>query len=196
MKKLVLLPFFCILAFCMLVACSPSKPKLHFVGTDITGADFTQTFHLTDHTGKSRTLADFKGKAIVLFFGYTHCPDVCPTTMSDLKNTIKLLGKQSDEVQVLFITLDPERDSQEILAKFVPSFNPSFLGLRGNATQTAETVANFKIYAKKVASEGKSGYTLDHSAGMYVYDKSGKIRLYINYGEKPAEIASDIKQIL
>ncbi len=191
MKKLALL-----LLLSMLAACNPSQPKLHFVGTDITGADFSQTFHLTDHMGKPRTLSDFKGKAVVLFFGYTHCPDVCPTTMTDLKNTMKLLGKQADEVQVLFITLDPERDSQEVLAQFVPSFYPSFLGLRGDAIQTAETIANFKIYAKKVANEGKSGYTLDHSAGMYVYDKLGKLRLYINYGEKPAEIASDIKQIL
>ena len=180
----------------ILTACHPDKLKASFVGTDITGADFTQSFHLTDHTGKIRTLGDFKGKAVILFFGYTHCPDVCPTTMSDLKNTLKLLGPKADEVQVLFITLDPERDTQEILAKFVPSFNPTFLGLRGDATQTAETIAIFKIYAKKVASEGKSDYTLDHSAGMYVYDKAGKIRLYINYGEKPAEIASDIKQIL
>lgn len=191
MKKLAL-----VLLFSILVACNPSQPTLHFEGTDITGADFSQSFHLTDHTGKPRTLSDFKGKAVVLFFGYTHCPDVCPTTMSDLKNTMKLLGQKADELQVLFITLDPERDTQEILAQFVPSFNPSFLGLRGDATQTAETIANFKIYAKKVASEGKGGYTLDHSAGMYVYDKFGKIRLYINYGEKPAEIASDIKQIL
>lgn len=180
----------------MLAACGSSQPKLHFVGTDMADVDFSQSFHLIDHTGKARTLDDFKGKAVVLFFGYTHCPDVCPTTMSDLKNTMKLLGKQADEVQVLFITLDPERDTQGILAKFVPSFNPTFLGLRGDEKQTAETVANFKIYAKKVQSEGKSDYTLDHSAGMYVYDKLGKIRIYINYGEKSAEIASDIKQIL
>lgn len=191
MKKLVL-----VLLLAMLVACNPSQPKQHFVGTDITGADFNQTFHLKDHTGKPRTLSDFKGKVVVLFFGYTHCPDVCPTTMNDLKHTIKLLGSKADEVQVLFITLDPERDSQEVLAKFVPSFNPSFLGLRGDATETADTIANFKIYAKKVASEGRSGYTLDHSAGMYVYDKKGKLRLYINYGETPVEISSDIKQIL
>ena len=191
MKKLALLLLLCILA-----ACSSGKQQLHFVGTDITGADFSQTFHLADHTGKSRTLDDFKGKVIVLFFGYTHCPDVCPTTMSDLKNTMKLLGSKADEVQVLFITLDPERDTQAVLAQFVPSFDSRFLGLRGDATQTAETIANFKIYAKKVESAGRSDYTVDHSAGMYLYDKTGKIRIYINYGQKPAEIASDIKQIL
>ncbi len=184
------------LLVCSLVACDAKHNNTHFVGTDITGADFSQSFHLNDHLGKPRTLNDFKGKAIVLFFGYTHCPDVCPTTMIDLKSTMKLLGSKADEVQVLFITLDPERDTQAVLAQFIPSFDRRFLGLRGNATQTAETIAHFKVYAKKVESAGKSDYTIDHSAGMYVYDKSGKIRIYINYGQKPAEIASDIKQIL
>lgn len=186
------LPFF----LSLLMACSPSQPKQHFVGTDITGADFSQTFHLTDHTGKPRVMDDFKGKAVILFFGYTHCPDVCPTTMTDLKNTMKLLGAKADEVQVLFITLDPERDTQTVLAQFVPSFDQRFIGLRGDEKQTADTVAIYKIYAKKVEVAGKSDYTLDHSAGIYVYDKTGAIRLYINYGEKPAEIASDIKQLL
>ena len=185
----------CLLVF-SLVACNKNEPNTHFIGTDITGADFSQSFHLIDHLGKPRILDDFKGKAIVLFFGYTHCPDVCPTTMNDLKNTMKLLGSKADEVQVLFITLDPERDTQAVLAQFIPSFDSRFLGLRGNATQTAEAITNFKIYAKKVESAGKSDYTLDHSAGMYVYDKSGKIRIYINYGQKPVEIASDIRQIL
>lgn len=195
MKKRALFLILPLLLSC-LVACSPSKPKQHFVGTDITSADFSQTFHLTDHTGKQRVMDDFKGKAIILFFGYTHCPDVCPTTMTDLKNTMKLLGSKADEVQVLFITLDPARDTQAVLAQFVPSFDQRFIGLRGNEKQTADTVAIYKIYAKKVEVSGKSDYTLDHSAGIYVYDKTGAIRLYINYGEKPAEIASDIKQLL
>ena len=195
LKFITRLSILCLLAF-SLVACDTKNSKTHFVGTDITGADFSQSFHLIDHLGRPRTLNDFKGKAIVLFFGYTHCPDVCPTTMSDLKNSMKLLGSKADEVQVLFITLDPERDTQAVLAQFIPAFDNRFLGLRGDATQTAEAIANFKIYAKKVESAGKSNYTFDHSAGMYVYDKSGKIRIYINYGQKPAEIASDIKQIL
>ena len=178
------------------MACNPNQPKQSFVGTDITGADFSQTFHLTDHMGKPRVMDDFKGKAIILFFGYTHCPDVCPTTMTDLKNAMKLLGSKADEVQVLFITLDPARDTQVVLAQFVPSFDQRFIGLRGDEKQTADTIAIYKIYAKKVEVAGKSDYTLDHSAGIYVYDKTGAIRLYINYGEKPAEIASDIKQLL
>jgi protein SCO1/2 len=179
-----------------LVACKPATETNQFVATDITGADFAQTLSLTDHTGKPRTLVDFKGKAVALFFGYTHCPDVCPTTIFDLKQTMKLLGPRADELQVLFVTLDPERDTQEVLAQFVPSFDKRFIGLRGNEQETAITTATFKIYAKKVEMESKGGYTIDHSAGTYVFDKAGKIRLYIDYGQKPADIASDIKKIL
>lgn len=179
-----------------LVACKPATETNQFIATDITGADFAQTLSLTDHTGKPRTLADFKGKAVALFFGYTHCPDVCPTTMFDLKQTMKLLGPRADELQVLFVTLDPERDTQEVLAQFVPSFDKRFIGLRGNEQETATTTTTFKIYAKKVEAESKGGYTIDHSAGTYVFDKAGKIRLYIDYGQKPADIASDIKKIL
>lgn len=179
-----------------LVACKPTAETNQFIATDITGADFAQTLRLTDHTGKPRTLADFKGKAVALFFGYTHCPDVCPTTMLDLKQTMKLLGPRADELQVLFVTLDPERDTQEVLAQFVPSFDKRFIGLRGNEQETAATTTTFKIYAKKVDAEGRSVYTVDHSAGTYVFDKAGKIRLYIDYGQKPADIANDIKQIL
>lgn len=185
-----------ILLLSFLSACKPSGEANKLVATDITGADFGQSFSLTDHTGKPRTMADFKGKVVALFFGYTHCPDVCPTTMHDLKLAMKLLGDKSDQVQVLFVTLDPERDTQEALAKFVPSFDARFIGLRGNEQETAVTAEIFKIYAKKVEAQGKGGYTIDHSAGMYVFDKLGKIRLYVDYGEKPADIANDIKQIL
>lgn len=192
-----LLKAICLLVFLGLIsACKPVVETSKLVATDITGADFGQSFNLVDHTGKPRTLADFKGKAVVLFFGYTHCPDVCPTTMLDLKQTMKLLGPRADEVQVLFVTLDPARDSQAVLAQFVPSFDARFIGLRGDEPLIAATAATFKIYAKKVESQGKSGYTLDHSAGLYVFDKLGKIRLYVDYGQKPADIANDIKQIL
>lgn len=180
----------------VLAACNSATGTIKTVATDITGADFAQGLSLTDHTGKQRTLADFKGKAVILFFGYTHCPDVCPTTMADLKQTMKMLGSRADELQVLFVTLDPERDTQEVLAKFVPSFDKRFIGLRGTEQEIAATAANFKVYAKKVESQGKSGYTIDHSAGAYAFDKQGKIRLYIDYGERPADIANDIKQIL
>ena len=188
--------FLMLLFISVLTACKPAIEGNQFVATDITGADFAQALRLTDHTGKPRALTDFKGKAVVLFFGYTHCPDVCPTTMLDLKQTMKLLGPRADELQVLFVTLDPERDTQAVLAQFVPSFDKRFIGLRGNEQEISAVTATFKIYAKKVDVQGKGGYTVDHSAGMYVFDKVGKIRLYIDYGEKPSDIANDIKQIL
>ena len=188
--------FLTVLFISVLTACKPAAEVNQFIATDITGADFAHTLSLTDHTGKHRTLEDFKGKAVVLFFGYTHCPDVCPTTMIDLKQTMKLLGPRADELQVLFVTLDPERDTQAVLAQFVPSFDKRFIGLRGNEQETAAATSTFKIYAKKVDAQGKGGYTVDHSAGMYVFDKKGKIRLYIDYGEKPVDIAHDLNLIL
>lgn len=179
-----------------LLGCKPANETSAFVATDITGADFSEGFSLNDHTGKPRTLAEFKGKAVALFFGYTHCPDVCPTTMVDLKHTMKSLGPRADELQVLFVTLDPERDTQEVLAQFVPSFDKRFIGLRGSLAETEATTKVFKIFANKVKSEGRGGYTIDHSAGIYVFDKSGKVRLYMSYGQKPEDMASDIRKIL
>ncbi len=191
MRYLILVLFMALLA-----ACQPSTEGRQLVATDITGADFGQGLSLTDHNGQLRSLAEFKGRAVVLFFGYTHCPDVCPTTMLDLKQTMKLLGPRADELQVLFVTLDPERDTQAVLAQFVPSFDARFIGLRGDEQATKLAAASFKIYAKKIEVKGKSSYTLDHSAGMYVFDKTGKVRLYVDYGEKPADIANDILQVL
>ncbi|HZV61916.1 MAG TPA: SCO family protein [Methylophilaceae bacterium] len=179
----------------LLTACNLNKePELY--GTDVTGASFANTLSLTDHTGKPRTLEDFKGKVVVLFFGYTQCPDVCPTTMADLAQAMKLLGPKSDEVQVLFVTVDPERDTQQVLAEYVPSFDSRFLGLHGTPEQMAETAKNFKIFYTKVEDKGKSGYTIDHSAGVYVFDKQGHVRIYVKYGQKPAEIAHDLKTLL
>ena len=200
--KNVLMRFLALCLAVLLSACNPNiesgmqKSTAGFIGTDITGADFPKPLSLTDHTGKLRTMDDFKGKVVTLFFGYTHCPDVCPTTMGDLKKTMKLLGGRSDQVQVLFVTVDPARDTQEILAQFVPSFDKRFIGLRGSLQETAETLGNFKIFYSKVDSQTKGDYTIDHSAGMYVFDKQGKIRLYMSYGEKPADMASDILKLL
>lgn len=180
----------------VLAACKPADQQNQFSATDITGADFAQSLNLTDHTGKPRALTDFKGKVVALFFGYTHCPDVCPTTMSDLKQTMKLLGSEADQVQVLFVTLDPERDTQALLAQYVPGFDSRFIGLYGTQEQIAKATADFKIFASRVENSGRSGYTIDHSAGVYIYDKAGKIRLYVAYGEKPQVIAADIKKLL
>ena len=188
--------FFIALLMFVLAACKPADQQNQFAATDISGADFAQTLSLTDHTGKPRSLNDFTGKVVAIFFGYTHCPDVCPTTMADMKQTMKLLGAQADELQVLFVTLDPERDTQEVLAQYVPSFDQRFIGLFGTQEQTAKATADFKIFASRVENSGRSGYTIDHSAGLYIYDKTGKIRLYVAYGEKPQVIAADIKKLL
>lgn len=188
--------WFLLLGCMLLLACQQSTQQTQFVGTDITGADFGNSLKLTDHNGKPRQLSDFKGKAVALFFGYTHCPDVCPTTMADLAHAMKLMGKRSDEVQVLFVTLDPERDTQEVLAQYVPSFDSRFLGLYGTPEQIAETAKNFKIFYARQEQAGKSGYTIDHSAGVYAFDKNGKIRDYIKFGQKPVEIAHDLGLII
>jgi protein SCO1 len=180
----------------LLVGCQPSGPSASFIGTDLTGTQFGKPLTLTDHTGKLRSINDFKGKVVVLFFGYTHCPDVCPTTMSDLKQTMKLLGDKADEVQVLFVTVDPERDTQEILAQFVPGFDARFIGLRGTPAEVTANLTEYKVYAAKVAEPGQSGYTMDHSAGLYVFDKTGAPRIYLGYGEKPANIAHDLQLLL
>lgn len=180
----------------VLAACDSAAEQDKFSATDISGADFAQTLNLTDHNGKPRTLVDFKGKVIAVFFGYTHCPDVCPTTMADMKQVMKLLGSHADELQVLFVTLDPERDTKEVLAQFVPAFDKRFIGMYGTKAEIEKATADFKIFASKVENSGRSGYTIDHSAGVYLFDKTGKIRLYVAYGEKPAVIAADIKKLL
>lgn len=180
----------------LLSACNLGNGEGQFLSTDISGVDFGKTLNLTDHTGKQRSLTDFNGKVVALFFGYTHCPDVCPTTLTDMKQTMKLLGNRADELQVLFVTLDPERDTQEALAEYVPAFDERFIGLYGSNAQIEQAVKDFKIFAAKVENKGRSGYTIDHSAGMYLFDKTGKIRLYVDYGTKPADIASDIKKLL
>ncbi|WP_229008464.1 SCO family protein [Methylophilus sp. Leaf408] len=179
----------------LLAGCQPDKTAT-FIGTDLTGTQFGKPLSLTDHTGKLRSINNFKGKVVVLFFGYTHCPDVCPTTMSDLKQTMKLLGDKANDVQVLFVTVDPERDTQEVLAQFVPGFDARFIGLRGTPEEVAANLAEYKVYAAKVSEAGQDGYTMDHSAGLYVFDKTGAPRIYLGYGEKPANIAHDLQLLI
>ena len=150
-----------------LAACSPEAPK--FRSTDITGADFGKALALTGHDGKPRVLEDFRGKLVVLFFGFTHCPDICPTTLADTAAALKELGPDAARVQVLFVTVDPERDTQIVLSQYVPSFHPSFLGLYGDAQETARAAKAFKIYYQKRPVEGR-GYSVDHSAGTFVLE--------------------------
>jgi protein SCO1/2 len=154
------------------------------------------SFKLRDFNGRTRTLEDFKGKVVVLFFGFTHCPDICPTTMTDLKKTMNLLKDKASGVQVIFITLDPARDTEDVLKKFIPTFNSSFLGLTGSESEIDKVTTQFKIFYKKVNDGSKAGYTIDHSAGLYVIDKNGSVKLHISNGEKPEDIASDLEKLI
>lgn len=175
--------------------CDSSTRAPAFQLTDITGAEFAREFQLTDHNGKPRALADFKGKVVVVFFGYTYCPDVCPTTMGELALVMKELGKDADRLQVLFITLDPERDTPAILSKYVPAFHPSFLGLYGDAAATARTAKEFKVIYEKQPLPG-GGYSVDHSAGSYIYDAAGRVRLFAQYGKGAQPLVHDIRLLL
>ncbi len=167
-----------------------------FKNTDLTGLSYARDFALTDHTGKPRTLADFKGKVVLVFFGYTQCPDVCPTTMTELAQVMKELGPKADDVQVLFVTIDPERDTQALLAQYVPSFDKRFIGLYGDAKATAAVAKEFKVFYAKVEGREKGEYTMDHTAGSYVFDRTGKIRLFVRNGQGAAPITHDLLQLL
>ena len=179
----------------MLAACSP-KPE--FKNIDITGSTaFGKDFSLVDPDGKVRTLADFKGKVVVMFFGYTQCPDICPTTLTEMQQVMTLLGPQSDKVQVLFVTVDPARDTAAILKQYVPAFDPRFLGLRPADDAALEKVTkDFKIYYKKVPGSSPGSYTMDHTAGSYAFDPEGRLRLYIKHAQGPETLAHDLKELL
>jgi protein SCO1/2 len=184
----------CLLA---LTACEkPQTPKVPFANTDITGLDYAKGFALTDHNGQPRTLADFKGKVVVVFFGYTHCPDVCPTTLSELASIKKALGSEAERLQVIFITLDPQRDTPELMAGFVPAFDSSFLGLWGEQAVIDKVAKDFKIFAKKVPSKDGKSYTIDHTAGSYVFDDQGHIRLFVRHGQGGDGLQKDLQRLL
>ena len=191
MKKIALL---CLIFIC-LVSCQKIKDQ-SFVGTDISSAHMDTSFKLRDFNGRLRTLEDFRGKVVVLFFGFTHCPDICPTTLTDLKKTMNLLKEKASGIQVIFITLDPARDTEDVLKKFIPTFNSSFLGLTGSESEIDKVTTQFKIFYNKVNDGSKAGYTIDHSAGLYVIDKNGNVKLHISYGEKPEDIASDLEKLI
>jgi len=186
----------CIAALLLvLTACSP-KPD--FKNIDITGSTaFGKDFSLLDPDGKVRTLADFKGKVVVMFFGYTQCPDICPTTLTEMQQVMSILGPQSDKVQVLFVSIDPQRDTAAILKQYVPAFDPRFLGLHPADDAALEKVAkDFKIYYKKVPGTSPDSYTMDHTAGSYAFDPDGRLRLYIKHAQGPETLAHDLKELL
>ena len=179
----------------LLSACSDSAPK--FAAIDVTGADYARDFSLTDHNGQTRSLKDFKGKVVVLFFGFTQCPDVCPTSMNELAEVKKMLGKDGDRLQGLFVTVDPERDTPEVLKAYMGNFDPSFLALYTTTPeQLAALAKDYKVYYKKVDGKTPTSYTMDHSAGSYVYDTEGKLRLYTRYGTGVQPLVDDIKLLL
>ena len=178
----------------VLSACSPNQPS--FKGVDITGADYAKGFSLLDHNGQVRSLADFAGKVVIVFFGYTQCPDVCPTSMQELAEVKRLLGSDGDKLQGVFITLDPERDTPEMLKAYMANFDPSFLALHPTPEQLAAIAKDFKIYFKKVDGKTATSYTLDHSAGSYTFDTQGRVRLYNRYGSGATALAADVAVLI
>ncbi len=178
----------------MLGACSPKAAS--FKSTDMTGVTFAKDLRLKDHMGNVRTMADFKGKIVVIFFGYTQCPDVCPTSMATMSEVKRLLGYKAEQLQVLFITVDPERDTRDLLQAYMQSFDPTFLALRPEPNELEALATDFKIFFKKVEGKTSTSYTMDHSAGKYIFDTDGRVRLFSQYGAEAAVIAADIKVLL
>jgi len=188
------LPLSALLMFSLVSCSSGSNEK--FVNTDVTGLDYAKDFALTDHNGKPRTLGDFKGKVVIMFFGYTQCPDVCPTTMAEMANVMQALGPQADRVQVLFVTVDPARDTPQILSQYVPAFDKRFLGLYGDDAAIAKVAKQFKVFYQKVPGKTPGSYTMDHTAGSYVFDPQGHIRLFVKHGQGPEPLVHDLKILL
>jgi protein SCO1/2 len=177
-----------------LAGCGAESPK--FRSSDVTGATFGRDFALTDPSGNPRTLADFRGKVVVLFFGYTQCPDVCPTTLAELAAVKRDLGKDGDRVQGVFVSVDPQRDTPQILKAYMASFDPGFVALRGTPEQVKETARQFKVFYAQVPGRTEGSYTVDHTAGTYVFDAQGKVRLFVRYGSGAEALRHDLKLLL
>lgn len=178
----------------MMAGCTEAKPQ--FASIDITGADYAKDFALADHNGQARSIKDFAGKVVVIFFGFTQCPDVCPTSMAELAEIKKMLGTDGERLQGLFVSLDPERDTPEVLKAYMANFDPSFLALRPALDKLPQVAKDFKIFYKKVDGKTPGSYTLDHSAGSYVFDPQGRVRLYSRYGSGATALAADVKLLL
>lgn len=176
----------------LLAACTRDGFRL----TDITGATFARDFELAAADGRRVTLADFRGKVVVVFFGFTQCPDVCPTTLAQLAEATRKLGKDAERVQVLFITVDPERDTPELLAQYVPAFDSRFLGLYGTAEEIARTAREFKVFYQKQPGQSPETYTVDHSAAAYIFDRAGRIRLFARHNQPVDDLVHDLRRLL
>lgn len=177
-----------------LTACSKDAPQ--FTGIDVTGADYATGFSLTDHNGQPRSLADFKGKVVMIFFGFTQCPDVCPTSLTEMAQVKQMLGANGDRFQGLFVSVDPERDTPAIMKEYMAAFDPSFLALYSKPDELPALAKSFKIYYKKVPGSAPGSYTMDHSAGSYIFDPKGRLRLYNRYGTSVEALADDLKKLL
>ncbi|HEY8880868.1 MAG TPA: SCO family protein [Roseateles sp.] len=185
------------LAALVLAGCQKSGPdKPAFKGIDLTGAEYARTLNLTDQDGRARSLADFKGKVLVVFFGYTQCPDVCPTTMAEVADVKRSLGADGDKVQGIFVTIDPERDTAQLLKAYLASFDSSFVGLRGSEEQTQAAAKEFKVFYAKVPGKTPETYTMDHTAASFIFDTEGRVRVYARYGAGAQPLADDIKLLL
>jgi len=180
----------------LLSACGAGDRTPTFRATDITGAEFGKDFQLTDHNGQPRRLADFRGKAVVVFFGFTHCPDVCPTTLAEMARALQKLGPAADRVQVLMVTVDPERDTPEILKQYVTALDSRFLGLTGDAEAIARTAKEFKVFYQKNPGASPQAYSVDHSSGTYIFDTNGRLRLFVGYGQGSEVFAHDLSELL
>jgi len=192
LKRLLLLA--CVL-LPLLPGCDRTQDASQYALTNITGSSFGKELNLTDHNGKKRSLEDFRGKVVAVFFGFTHCPDACPTTLAELAQVMRELGPDADKVQVLFVTVDPERDTPPVLAQYVSSFNPSFLGLWGDAEATARAAKEFKVFFQKQPTQG-GGYSVDHSAGTYLFDRNGRLRLFASFGQDGTALLHDVRLLL
>ena len=184
------------IALAALTAAGCNRGGPRFNNTDVTGAEFGRDFELVDHTGKTRTLADFRGKVVTVFFGYTQCPDVCPTTLSEMAEVMQLLGDKADRVQVLFVSVDPERDTQPLLAEYVPAFDKRFIGLYGTPEATAKVAKEYRVFYQKVTGANPGTYTVDHTAGSYVYDPQGRLRLFVKHAQGAKPLADDLLRLI
>ncbi|MCA0177665.1 MAG: SCO family protein [Proteobacteria bacterium] len=197
LKPLAVVALALVLAACQPAGEStPAAPKVTFNAVDITGAEYGRKLDLPDADGRMRSLADWKGKVAIVFFGYTQCPDVCPTTLAEIAALKRQLGADGDKVQAVFVTLDPERDSPELLKGYMANFGPGFVALRGTPAQTQAAALEFKVFYSKVPGKVENHYTIDHTAGAYVIDPQGRLRLFVRYGGGLDKLGADVKALL